>query len=510
MSCVNLSKILINIILLFFIMLIDQFNLSCAQVLLIVCASLLVISLIIVYATGFKNPFKAVNYKKSAKDAYIYGQSLILMEATRAFLSNVTKPGHGIEAPMNQFTGTSQLMTAKFKTIVAPNVDTAYSASWLDLSAEPMVIVFPNAEERYWVAAFQDHWQDPYHTLAGIKGNFGEHIVVVASPNANKSAIKTTLPIIQSPTNNSLLLVRYLSHRTENDMQEINALQEKLKVIPLSKYNEYGQNYTPPEGKINPDINMKVSPPDRVETMTAKEFFDMFISTLEGNIPHKIRDAAYLENLKLMGFEAGKKIDWSKFTDKQIEEMQEGIDEARAEINEIASNSDKQGKVVNGWVSSLELFHYDYNTRNIKRDMIGIKGFGALPTTESIYFVGNTDSEGKKLSSENDYEIRFKKGEYPPVQAFWSVTLYDKDGWLVDNELDRYNISNQDKLTPEENGDMVVYISTNPANVKSNWLPSGENTGEFELALRCYAPNSELYSGKWKPPVVQKVSKANA
>ena len=470
----------------------------------LISAVVLALVLGLAYALGFKNPFRSVNYKSSSKDAFVYGYSLVLTEVTKDVLTNVAKPV-GQSAPINQFSPPSQLITAKFHDIVSVNVDTVYSFAWVNTSEEPMVVSFPDAGKRFWVGELIDAWTNPYHTLAGVSGDFSGKTFVLVGPSTPKGKINTTLPVIKSPTDLSIVVGRYLSYRTPGDIEKINALQKKLSITPLSKY---GQTYTPPLGTVNPNIDMKVAPPEKIENFTAKQFFDVFVPVLGENPPQKVRDAAYVENLRLMGFEPGKKIDWSKFTEEQLADMQAGIDEGKTEMAEMATDLGSQGKIVNGWISSVQMYDYKYNTRNMKRDIIGVKGFGALPTSQAVYFMTTFDSEGNPVNSANDYEVRFKKGEFPPVKGFWSLTIYTAAGWLIDNELNRYNISSEDKLTIDENGDLVIYISANPAKVKSNWLPSGKQVTDLSFALRCYAPEKPLLEEKWHAPAITKVVKA--
>jgi hypothetical protein len=147
-----------------------------------------------------------------------------------------------------------------------------------------------------------------------------------------------------------------------------------------------------------------------------------------------------------------------------------------------------------------------YGNSYLKRAIIAMVGLGANPPEDAVYPMSVVDAEGKPLDAASKYVLRFKKDEIPPVEAFWSLTLYDQDGFPVPNELKRQALGDRDKLKFHSDGSLEIYIQAGSPGKdrKANWLPAPKS-GPFGVVLRLYAPKREVLDHRWVPPAVQRV-----
>ncbi len=168
--------------------------------------------------------------------------------------------------------------------------------------------------------------------------------------------------------------------------------------------------------------------------------------------------------------------------------------------------SENRGVIVNNWRVSFRTGNFGDNY--LLRAAIAVHSLGNAVPEEAMFFHGFFDHSGEKLHGENSYRIHFNAGELPPVNAFWSVTLYDTEGFLVENELDRYALSDRNpNLTFNEDGSLDLFVQNRePAeNQKTNWIPAPND--EFTLTLRTYLPQKELLNLQWKIPYIERVNK---
>jgi hypothetical protein len=159
---------------------------------------------------------------------------------------------------------------------------------------------------------------------------------------------------------------------------------------------------------------------------------------------------------------------------------------------------------VNGWTVLTENIGV-YGNAYFKRAVVTLIGLGANPPEDAVYPLLNVDADGNPINGENDYVIHFDADELPPAYAFWSVTMYDAEGFQVANELDRFAIGDRDALTYDADGSLTLYVQhDNPGlERESNWIPAPK--GPLGVTMRLYAPRAEVLDGRWSPPPVRKV-----
>jgi hypothetical protein len=438
-------------------------------------------------------------------DAYLYFYSLITMDVTRKQLTNLEpKPG-GIGGPMNSFANVGAFPAADMRVVVRPNFDTLYSSGWLDLTKEPMVVSVPDTGGRYYLLPMLDMWTDvfasPGWRTTGTKaGNF-----LVTPPGwrpdlREKFAEEFRLPDntqrIDAPTPYVWIIGRTKTDGPD-DYDAVHKIQAGYKITPLS---QWGKEPVPPEVKIDPSIDMKTPPKKQVDTMPAGQFFAYAAELLKLHPPH-ITDEPIIARLKRVGFEVGKSFD----LDNADPAVQKGLASAPEDAQKLmAWKVPTLARIANYWSMNTDTMGV-YGNYYLKRAIVTQLGLGANLPEDAIYPLNLADADGKPLDGASNYTIHFDKGQTPPAQAFWSITLYDPEGFQVANALNRSAVSSWMPFKTNPDGSLDLYFQNESpgADKVVNWLPAPK--GPFNLTMRLYAPKADALTGKWNPPPVMKV-----
>jgi hypothetical protein len=237
--------------------------------------------------------------------------------------------------------------------------------------------------------------------------------------------------------------------------------------------------------------------------MKADKFFAYAAELLKLHPPH-ITEQPIIARLKRIGFEAGKDFDLDK-ADPAVKKALEDVPETTQKL--MAWKMPTLARVANYWSMNTDTMGV-YGNYYLKRALVAQLGLGANLPEDAIYPLNLADSEGKPLDGASNYTIHFEKGEIPPVEAFWSITLYDSDGFQVANSLNRFAVSSwmPFKYNPDGSLDLYFQNESPGGDKEANWLPAPK--GPFNLTMRLYAPKSAALTGKWNPPPVTKVQAA--
>jgi hypothetical protein len=432
--------------------------------------------------------------QKLGTEAYIYGYPLVTMEVTRRVMTNVSAP-ESLKAPMGQFINAQKYPNASFKDVTAPNADTLYSVAWIDLSKEPYILHVPNEHGRYYLMPMLSGWTNVIAAPGTRTTGTQEHHFAIVGPNW-KGPLPKNVTQIKSPTNMVWILGRTYSTGTPEDYKTVHAIQDQYSLTPLS---EYGKPYTPPEGSVDPNIDMKTPVRDQVDTMDAATFFKTLAALMKENPPAP-EDAPMVAKLTKIGVIPGQDFDMSKLDPIEAK----GLTAApKAGLEKIMAHEKQAGIAKNGWLFSSKTGIY--GTDYLQRALVTAVGLGANRPQDAIYPVAKTDSEGKPLNGGNYYQIHFAKGQIPPVKGFWSLTMYNKQFFFVNNALNRYTLSPRNQLKYNKDGSLDLYIQhESPGKDKeSNWLPAPKD--DFILMLRLYWPKEAILNGSWNPPPIKRV-----
>jgi hypothetical protein len=264
----------------------------------------------------------------------------------------------------------------------------------------------------------------------------------------------------------------------------------------------YGKPYTPPAGHVNPNIDMKTPVREQVNRLSAAEYFSLLAALMKEN-PPAAADAPMVARMTRVGIVPGHDFDMGKLDPAVAKALQ---DVPKAALTKIAAHMQSAGTKVNGWV--VPQVAGVYGTDYLQRATVAAFALGANRTQDAVYPTSQADAAGVPYNGANRYVMHFAKGELPPVDAFWSLTMYNDQFFFVANPLDRYTLSQRNQFKLNGDGSVDLYLqSDNPGPEReANWLPAPKDG--FVLMLRMYWPKEtapSILDGTWKPPAVAKV-----
>jgi hypothetical protein len=309
----------------------------------------------------------------------------------------------------------------------------------------------------------------------------------------------------KSPTGLVWLLGRIYCTGTPQDYKAVHAVQDKVTIVPISAF---GKRYTPPAGTVDPNVDMKTAVRSQVDGLDARAYFTTLATLLKTN-PPAAEDAPTVAKLATLGIVPGQDLDAGKLDQAVGSKLSDVPKAAQAKImgwfKEGIAAGDSQD--LNGWVFTTKTG--TYGTDYVQRALVTAIGLGANRPQDAVYPTSEVDAAGQPYSGANKYVMHFNKGELPPVDGFWSLTMYNGEYFFVDNPLNRYTLSSRNKFVTNADGSVDLYIQNeNPGKTReANWLPAPKD--KFILMLRLYWPKEKppsLLDGSWKIPAVKKAA----
>jgi hypothetical protein len=433
----------------------------------------------------------------AAVEAYTYGYSLVTMEMTRRVMTNVAAPTN-TRGPMGQIVKARSYPDASFRDVTAPNADTLYTFAWLDLSQEPWVFSFPDMRGRYFLFPMLDAWTNVFQVPGSRTTGTGAQTYAITGPGW-RGTLPAGVKEYKAPTNMVWILGRIYCTGTPEDYAAVHALQDACQLVPLSAY---GRAWTPPAGRVDPNIDMRTAVRDQVNRMPLPDYFALMAQLMKAN-PPAAADAPILPKLAQLGLVPGQDFDRSKLNvDFASRVPQLAFD--RIMLHFRFSGGDIQN--INGWGFTTKTGNY--GTNYLQRALIAAIGLGANRPQDAIYPTSRADADGNAYSGANRYVIRFAPGQTPPVHGFWSVTMYDENFFFVANPINLYAISPRRDLKKNPDGsiDLLIQKDSPGADRESNWLPAP--AGKFQLMMRLYWSDESdptILNGTWQIPPAKKV-----
>lgn len=510
----------------------------------LVFAGLILVSVIVLQLVNRTPSLHTKGAVNDAVDAYIYGYPLVTFDMARKQQTNVQQADTE-HAPMGQLIKMRNYPAVDNHCCAAPNADTLYTLTWLDVSSEPWVFSIPDMGDRYYIMPMLDAFSEVFMVASSsVTGNQAQ-TYAITGPDWSGTLPESIIQV-ESPTAIVWILGRIYSTGTADDYTLVHDQQDNYSIVPLSAY---GQPYSPSPGVVDPDFDMKTSVREQVNSLDIYAYFDRLASLLKSN-PPKPEDTEIVEKLKTIGIVPGQDFDPAALqalddhATASVATMQQpssqadqkpskphftqgvgSISEQAFDISKLGALDKqaiklvpklgqlkmalrlKQQDTTNGWLYFTDGVG-NFGTDYLLRGMANLLGPGWNRPQDAVYPISMKDAEGKAYDgAKYRYTMHFEKGALPPVDAFWSLTMYDKDLFFVPNSINRYALSQRDSYVTNPDGSVDFYIQADAPSKdrEANWLPAPQ--GKFKLVLRLYGPSKSpptVLDGSWTPPAVKR------
>ena len=397
-------------------------------------------------------------------------------------------------APLNRLTMLTDYIKPEERAVATPNQDTVYGFGILALDHEPAVFQIPDFGSRYWVYQLGNQRTDAISGLGSIYGTKPGFYMIVG-PDWTGSVPDGIAGVFRSPTNLAYIIPRAFMDDTKEDRAAIQPPVSQIMAYPLSEFD--GKMKTKDWSKIPSFADRaggKSGSGGETKWVRPEAFFDELPAILKEVPPQPGEEALYAWFHSLL--DAGAKDPKVKSTMTQA-----AIATENGILKELHQYRYAGVPVQNGWTSPVNGAHF--GTDYYSRTAAARANIFVNPRNEATYFGQEYDSGKERLNGKNAYTVTFPAGETPPVNGFWSMTLYDADHFFAPNQLNRFSLGTKNKqIKLNRDGSLTIYVQhTQPSSDRqTNWLPAPK--GDFELFIRAYGPKDEIVNGTWSPPPV--------
>jgi len=459
--------------------------------------------------------------RDTAIDAYVYAYPMVLMELARRQATAVQSPLDG-KAPMNQFGHKAAFPDPRATDAPWPSADALYSSLWFDVSRAPLIINLPDTGGRYTVLSALDMWSDVFASRGTRTNGSGAQSFAIVGPHW-QGTLPAGVDVIRSPTSMGWL-IGWTQAGGPQDYAAVNQIQAGMTARPMlapvtpmtAPRGRNAGNAFPQTGTgvgtapIGSNLPMPTpapattvpdgTPAEQVAGMDAASFFAVFFDALRNNPPHA-NDTPMLDRMRRIGLDDRQPFSYGRLSPA----VQQALADAQPLAGRrIADNVSRLGTPINGWNTVLTGIG-TYGTDYTRRAAIAYAGLGAPTPEDVLYPVTVSDSKGRMLDASEDYVLHFDKGQLPPVNAFWSLHVYNDKYGFAENPANRYVIRSTDGLKYNADGSLDIYVQRrDPGESKrANWVSTPAADGPFVLSMRLYSPQNTALDGQWAPPPVK-------
>lgn len=408
--------------------------------------------------------------------AYIYGYPMVDLLKQQFNETHQVDPAQPVVAPVNVIAVYPHLLTpATQGQLRAANADTLYLNAWVDLSRGPVLLDVPQMDRRYYTLAFMDLYGRPHHL--GTRTNGGKAARYALIGPSGGTVPEGYIPF-RLPTDTAWMLGRILV----SGQDDLPAAQRLAQGILM-----------------NGPVGVPVTAAAPLRPFDNLAYFGLLNQALQG-VPAKPGEEALMATFDAAGFGPASHFNPAALSPEQALGLGCAL---RIGPQVLAKRGFRPARVQNGWMWSGAMANPGNDF--LLRAEVARGGYVNAPE-ESIYPATISDSRGDALSGERQYRIRFAKGALPPVDAFWSITAYDRaTSQLVENPIRRYNIGDRTRgLKYDKDGSLTLYLSaTKPTQGASNWLPVPP--GAFHVVIRMYLPLPEVLDGRYALPAIERI-----
>lgn len=418
--------------------------------------------------------------RQAANEAYVFLYPLVTMDLTRRVQSK----------KINALDHWRAFPEASFRTVVRPNFDTLYSTAWIDLSGGPVAVRVPPSPGRYYLLQFLDMWTDSF-AIPGTRTHGTQPLALALVPPGWQGNLPEGLTRIDAPTTRVWLIGRTQTNGA-SDYPAVHAFQNAMRLEPI------GASTSAARAQPEPPIDLAIPPRIQVDSMSPLEFLGYGAHLLQTTRPHDT-DWSQLERLRRLGLGPGLRFDAKRLKDDEAAAIAAGVSDARRYLTTREAGINPAS---NGWAYGTEGIGV-YGNAYLRRAIVARRGLGANPPEDAVYMHAYQDARGQLLQGGRSYAIRFDMGQLPPAGAFWSITLYDGEGFPVTNPIGRHALGDRDPLrfNPDGSLDLLIQSGDPGGSLSRNWLPAPAG-GAITLSLRIYLPSEEVLSRRWMPPPV--------
>jgi hypothetical protein len=436
-----------------------------------------------------------------ADQAYVFGYPLMSSEMHRLLMSNVAKPT-GQRAPLNSFWHARRLTQPGERHPLLTDADTLASFAWLDLGQQALLFSYPDMGKRYFSFSLHSLWMPALATFGSRSGGGKAATLLISGPGW-QGQVPKGVRHVPSPTRYLAILGRIQAGPGEADQRSVHALQARLRIAALPG-RARPPGAAPPTPESHPAFATGDTPRQLIAAMDAASYFATLARLMASTAPPAAQDDAMLQKLARIGFEPGKAFDASALDPAMQAVLQATGARAMAQI---VAHRATMFASVNGW--QLPLTSGEFATDYLSRAAVAAFDWpGTLPQ-EMLQMTTRVDAAGRALNGAADYTLRFAKGQAPPVDAFWSLTMRaEADGraGMVPNTAERFSLGSRDRLVPDADGALTLQVQSFAPGFdnSANWLPAP--MGDFTLVLRLYNPRPGAPSalppgqGTWAAP----------
>lgn len=431
-----------------------------------------------------------------ARDTYFWAWPMVNIWNRRLAFEKAPKVGlmNGVLpfAPLNSMAMLHDYIKPEQRWVACPNQDVTYGAGIAALDLGPVVVQVPDFGDRFWVYQIVDLRTDSFAQIGAMYGSKPGFYLLVG-PDWKGDVPKGITQVFRAKTNTSFVVPRVFMDDTADDRAAIQPLISKIDIYPLSQFDGKMKEH---DWKSLPTLGTPTAEGGDAETKW------VFPETIFQQLPQVMQDAPPLPGEEARYAQIHAVLSAAKDNPKLMEAMVDEAKKTEAELIQPLLQFRNWGVQLPGnWstTSNNAEFGADYFTRTaVAKSNILVNA-----PHETKYFYQDLDGNGERLSGSKNYTVTFAKGETPPVDGFWSLTLYDAQHFFVPNQLSRYSLGTKNKaLRYNDDGSLTLHIQEKlPGKDKeTNWLPAP--AGEFSLYLRAYGPKTAVVDGSWSPPGV--------
>lgn len=440
-----------------------------------------------------------------AKEAYIYGLPLVLNYKT-IYANTINKNSGDYKGEINKKSCEARLYTPQDKAIVTVNSDTPYCMYWSDVRTEPVVVSVPEIDSsRYYSFQFIDLYTHNFAYVGSLTTGNKAGTYLIALADWDGEVPENITEVIRTETGIFFTIVR-TQLLGSNDLDNVKTVQNEYKLELLSTF--LGQ-----EPKVNTYTDAH---PEWIEGSQFTEASFTYLDAVFNWIQTpNLSENELLERFKKLGIGTPEGYNFNSFSTEIQDAIKQGVKDGFTSMEAFIAEANKDplgsSKIFGNRIFLEQSAKNNYNHNNIYliRAVAAHLGIYGNSASEAIYPTFLVDQEGNPMdASKHQYTFTFGANSLPPVNAFWSLTMYDgKTQLLVENELDRYlvNSSMVDDFVKNEDGSLTLYIQKDSPGkaLESNWLPAPN--GPFYTVLRLYGPKKEVLLGEWKTPKMIKI-----